>query len=362
MRPYEQLFSANLHRLRSEAGLTQRELAERLGYSEKSVSKWERADGIPGIAALYDLAELFGVPLDELFTDGRVRLLGIDGGGTKTKLVLADSELNPIRELRADCCNPIDIGLDAAKTLLRGAVESILGDLPRSSVRMFAGIAGGTSSDIKPELERFFGSFGFGAYACGSDNDSILAAGLEGRDGVTVIMGTGICVFSQSGGVRRRVGGWGYLFDGGGSAYDLGREAVAAHFASLDGSGERTQLSELLERSHPNPQELLGELYRGGKKSIAALAPLVFEAAESGDSTAEAILERNLAHAARLIKTAASHVETKPVRVVLAGGLTERDSTISGLTRLLEREEIELTRLTCEPVRGALMLARELSP
>ena len=44
---------------RKAAGLTQLELAEKLNYSDKSVSKWERGDGLPDITVLTNMAELF---------------------------------------------------------------------------------------------------------------------------------------------------------------------------------------------------------------------------------------------------------------------------------------------------------------
>ena len=56
----------NLTRLRKMANLTQLELAEKLNYSDKSVSKWEQGNGIPDIRILVQLSELFGVSLDDL--------------------------------------------------------------------------------------------------------------------------------------------------------------------------------------------------------------------------------------------------------------------------------------------------------
>lgn len=51
---------------RRRAGMTQLELAERLHYSDKSVSKWERGEGLPDVLVLCALAELFGVSVDAL--------------------------------------------------------------------------------------------------------------------------------------------------------------------------------------------------------------------------------------------------------------------------------------------------------
>lgn len=52
--------------LRTQSGWTQLELAEKLHYSDKAVSKWERGESIPEIATLVAIAELFEVTLDEL--------------------------------------------------------------------------------------------------------------------------------------------------------------------------------------------------------------------------------------------------------------------------------------------------------
>ncbi len=62
-------FAANLAALRKSAGMTQLELAEKLNYSDKAVSKWERGESIPDIAVLMQIAELFGVTVDYLMTD-----------------------------------------------------------------------------------------------------------------------------------------------------------------------------------------------------------------------------------------------------------------------------------------------------
>ena len=56
----------NLAFYRKEAGLTQAELAKRINYSDKSVSKWEQGNGVPDIYILMQLAKLYGVTLNDL--------------------------------------------------------------------------------------------------------------------------------------------------------------------------------------------------------------------------------------------------------------------------------------------------------
>jgi transcriptional regulator with XRE-family HTH domain len=58
--------AGNIAALRKAKGLTQLDLAERLSYSDKAVSKWERGESLPDVATLVELADLFEVPLDAL--------------------------------------------------------------------------------------------------------------------------------------------------------------------------------------------------------------------------------------------------------------------------------------------------------
>lgn len=58
--------AANLTRLRTAAGLTQSELGDKLNYSDKSVSKWERGDAAPDVFVMKQIADIYGVTVDYL--------------------------------------------------------------------------------------------------------------------------------------------------------------------------------------------------------------------------------------------------------------------------------------------------------
>ncbi len=66
MEDIKQNVSANIAELRILRGMTQTELAEKLSYSDKAVSKWERGESIPDITVLCKIAEIFEVSLDYL--------------------------------------------------------------------------------------------------------------------------------------------------------------------------------------------------------------------------------------------------------------------------------------------------------
>ena len=66
MEDLKAVFAGNLIRLRTQAGMTQAELADKIHYSDKSVSKWERAESLPDLQVTQELASVFGVTVDFL--------------------------------------------------------------------------------------------------------------------------------------------------------------------------------------------------------------------------------------------------------------------------------------------------------
>ena len=60
--------ASNIIKLRTEAGLTQAELGEKLNYSDKTISKWERGEAIPDAYVLTQMAEIFDVTVDYLLS------------------------------------------------------------------------------------------------------------------------------------------------------------------------------------------------------------------------------------------------------------------------------------------------------
>jgi len=66
MKDLKNIIADNIVLLRKEKGLTQAQLAERLNYSDKAVSKWERGESLPDVAVLKSLAEILGVTVDYL--------------------------------------------------------------------------------------------------------------------------------------------------------------------------------------------------------------------------------------------------------------------------------------------------------
>lgn len=67
------IIAKNIAELRKKNGMTQAEFAEKLNYSDKAISKWERGESVPDIATLKQIAEMFGVTIDYLLEEDHTK-------------------------------------------------------------------------------------------------------------------------------------------------------------------------------------------------------------------------------------------------------------------------------------------------
>lgn len=334
-------------------------------------------------------------------------LLGIDGGATKTEFCLIETSriaevrgacrtlgvgddengkmsenrtraFPPAKRLKLEGCNPVDIGVERAEEVLRGGIEQICAEPEYAEIAVYAGISGGIAGRNREKLAEFFARFGFAAAANGSDAELIAAAGLgENGDGAAAIMGTGSVVFARKDGKLHRIGGYGPLFDNGGSGYSIGRDVIRAALTAEDGTGAPTDLRELAIEKLAERGEAcataIGNLSRFcalTKAEIADYAPLAFRAAERGDAAAKRILRRNMDETAKLLAAAGRIYDSAeagsgaPIRAVFTGGLTNRRELFRLLRESLRQidgsRSWQLEVLDAPPVLGALLLANGL--
>ncbi len=83
------ILAKNLVKLRKAANMTQSELAEKLNYSDKAISKWERGESAPDIEILYTISKLFNVTIDQLITDENVNLKPIKSIKMRRRFVIS---------------------------------------------------------------------------------------------------------------------------------------------------------------------------------------------------------------------------------------------------------------------------------
>ena len=68
----KETLAKNLAELRKAKNLTQSELANKLNYSDKAISKWERGESVPDIDILYQLSQFYGVKIDAMLTENNI--------------------------------------------------------------------------------------------------------------------------------------------------------------------------------------------------------------------------------------------------------------------------------------------------
>lgn len=288
-------------------------------------------------------------------------LLGIDGGGTKTEFLLTDLNGKEINRVILAASNPVNAGIENTKAVLENGIFQVCEGIDRGSVSAFAGIAGGISGNNKALIKEFLSGFGFGAFDCGCDADNAIETALKGKNGVAVIMGTGIIAYSMLDGKRHRIGGRGYLIDKGGSGFHFGSDALNSAFEYIDGRGGSKLLLQLVEARLGKPlAESVADIYSGGAAYIASFAPAVFDAFEKGDREAKKIIDINTAEAAKIIRTACEFSNGK--EAVICGGLCRKQDILKPY--LIEHlgKEYSLTFSDEPPINGAVFLAKSLLP
>lgn len=123
----QQTLGATIAALRKERGMTQLELANQMGVTDKAVSKWERDLSFPDAASLPKLAETLGVSVDELMLgkpagsaaevspalSETARLVPLILQGVALAMGVAVTVLSALRQLDAEAAFPM-LGLGLA--------------------------------------------------------------------------------------------------------------------------------------------------------------------------------------------------------------------------------------------------------
>lgn len=356
-------FCDNLRYFREKNNLTQRQLAEKIEFSEKSVSKWENGNGLPTIETLITLAELFKTTIDDLIYEQNSKryYLGIDGGGTKTAFMLVDDSHHIIKKITKGASNPNDVGIENTLSVLNDGIKEVSRGYSPKRITMFAGLAGCDSEAIQNSLDNFFNSCGFAAYEFDNDIENIIALG-SGKSDVFAIMGTGFIIRAITDEGMRCIAGWGQLFDAGGSGYNLGKDTIYAALRESDGTGEKTIISKLIEeRVGESAKDHLDSFYKEGKKYIASFSEILFKAYKENDKVAEEILKKNMKFAAEEITAAGNFVNKDKVYVSVAGGIVQQSDIIFPMIyEYLPKNRFVLEKCSQEPIFGAVLKAEKL--
>lgn len=250
---------------------------------------------------------------------------GIDGGGTKTSIVLVDADGNEVARHTTTTSNAAVIGHDQAGTVLRAAVLHVAGQGSRRLRGAWFGLAGGDRPEDHRRLLPYLNDLA-SSVRMSNDAELVLAA-LPGGTGLVVVAGTGSIAFGQtSSGTRVRAGGWGQIIGDEGSGYDLARRMLDAFAGDVDGRSPSSSCTpRLMEQLDlEEPFQIIQWVYAPGrtKADIAALSGIVLEEAAGGDRMALDIVEESAAKLAETARAAAKRLDLgSPLPLALTGGL-----------------------------------------
>ncbi|MDY3845903.1 MAG: helix-turn-helix domain-containing protein [Eubacteriales bacterium] len=352
-------FGNTLRCLRERMNFTQKKLGELIGYSEKSVSKWERGDSEPSLATLVNLAQALGTDVNTLvgYSGAPSYFLGVDIGAVRSVFVLSDKNGKVLRSCDRDGANPVDVGLEYTKNVVDSGISEIIRGIPCGLVSAFVGVSGFDTGDPNGELELMLARYGFSKYCVAHSVESAIAVTLGKKDGICAIMGTGSIIYAVKNGERKRIGGYGYLLYDGGCFYDIGRSVIEEALMSYH-SDIKTMLSSMCEKKlSGNVTDALGNIYRKGKSYISSFAHIAFSAYRLGDESAVRIIENNISLFTDKLRIALSYFDGG-TEVNLIGGMCEySDVILPIMERQLENTGVKINVCKYERYYGALLLA-----
>jgi len=218
--------------------------------------------------------------------------IGVDGGGTKTELILIDQAGDIVTHHVAPGCNPNVVGQEQARAVILEALGQIH-QPPVSATHLY--MAGA------PEFWREFSRSlrDFGEVSSFKDSLPVLELATDGGPGMVLHGGTGSFVAARDpAGDVHYAGGLGWRFGDPGSGYDLGQRAISRGLAEMQGWAKATRIGHLIKDhgesiSIFDTAALTRYFYQNPapNKVIASLAPAVLHLASEGDETATAMVQ-----------------------------------------------------------------------
>ena len=296
------------------------------------------------------------------------RILGVEGGGTKTAWVLVERRV-------AEGADPgsqwaiLDQGRlppSNFRLITRERLRAILDELPKEIDRAGIFLAGCGPGEDQQSLSSLCAEIWPATkIVTGNDRDCGLAAALGSGEGIVVNAGSGSSVTGRRGDRIEKAGGWGHILGDAGGGYFIVIQALRFILREYDlRRGEGQFAAKILQAlSLNNFDELVRWAQTADKMEIAMLAPAVFETAASGDTHVIEIIESGAQVLSEYTEAVASRLQMLAPKVVLMGGLFHRASLYThSFRRRLKKNLPDARVATAERSAelGAAWLAAEI--
>jgi N-acetylmuramic acid 6-phosphate etherase len=282
------------------------------------------------------------------------RILGIEGGGTKTAWALVTGDAI----IESGKLAPSNLRLTPPDQITK-----ILRVLPSEVDRVGVFLAGcATEEDRAVLLKLASAVWPKAKIVAGSDRESGMAACLCDRDGIAVNAGTGSSVTGRSGHRIEKAGGWGHILGDTGGAYFVSIRALRSVLREYDlRRGERQFAANILHALGLNNfDELVRWAQTADKMEIASLAPVVFEAARKSDEAAWKIVTAGVSALVDFTTAVALRLHLDAPEVRLMGGLFKHQKFYGVAFTTALKEKIpaaKVGRSESSPEVGAAWLA-----
>ena len=301
-------------------------------------------------------------------------LIGMDGGGTKTKCILTDINLIPVYETTGGPSNFLVIGTEKVSETILNLIQDCISSQKISANDIDGIVLGTTGGGRRSDAEVLESqiikdasqiSIALNKLRVESDARIALEGAFSGKEGSILIAGTGSIMFGKDDkGEIHRVGGFGRFIGDEGSGYRIGRIGLNAVARYFDGRAKQTKIADLLEQefSISSSEELITVVYRNNF-NIASAAPLVFDAAESGDKIAQRILEDEADELMLHISAMRVKLNVPLLKVSLIGSLITTANYFSYLfNEMVVRKfnDVQVKEAEHAPEFGAAILAKQL--
>ncbi len=265
--------------------------------------------------------------------------------------------------------NPSRIGVESAVRAIEECGNLALREtgLERSAISAVgAGIAGTAKPEMKESLTHALQkSFAGASIIVLTDLEAGLAAAGEGPAIILVVMGTGSAAFGRNAeGEIVRAGGYGPASSDQGSAYDIGRRAIAAAIRERVGESDSALGRQILEQLRCTEWPVVQHRARTIPDEIfPPLFPVVAGAADAGDAVAQEILVQAAQDLASLIADVAERLHLRESEFLLAkiGGTVGRSRFFdaqmdAALKQVVPRAQVGKLRVS--PAEAAALLAK----
>jgi N-acetylglucosamine kinase-like BadF-type ATPase len=299
--------------------------------------------------------------------------LGFDGGGTKTECVVLDSDGTVIGEGRGGPSNPLRCGFDVAFASLRQAAGEAFKSaaMHSSNIRgVCVGLAGASRKNVSRRVMVFLAQeFPQATGQVLTDFEIALETAIGSDPGVVLIAGTGSVAYGRNAaGQTARAGGYGPWVGDEGSAFEIGRRAVAAVARTRDQDGPVTSLATSIPAALDCPEwdELMLRVMKNPDEIFPSLFSLVAQAGEADDSAAKEILFTSAIGLGSLALNVVRRLGMKEqeFRLVKCGGVFGHSRMLDGLLDSVIASgalRVKMSRIEMSPAVGAARIAARLA-